>query len=61
MRKVKKSIFCESCESEYDINFMEASVRGPVVNCPFCGDVIEEDYTEDEIEEDEIVIEDEEE
>ena len=40
---IRHGIFCNSCESEFILDFYEVAVMGEPKHCPFCGEELDED------------------
>ena len=53
LSKTKTELFCNSCESDFQIFYWEESVAGEIKSCPFCkADFMEDDFSkEDDLDE----------
>jgi hypothetical protein len=55
---IYNEISCPNCESQYAVDFIMSNVNGDPEYCPFCGEEIPEENTDDNYDDDEKVPDD---
>lgn len=56
--KVKLTIICENCDSEYSLKYDKLTVSSNPCYCAFCGEAVEDARDDDEYTDDDLVQDD---